>query len=209
MRRRLGRRFLAPGREVVTLVGTLKLGAQQSTARITRSQQDDGESVTIGLNGGPATLTWSDKDGAKLAGSPATGETLALLERLALDSPDQFVLAQVRGASYHSVASSVRPLEAGGANNYTGPVWDVVRIGEPTNPTLTKPQGAWRLYYLNTKTGLIDKVLSQEQGETLVADLSGWVNQGGEQAPTRITWTRNKQVVMEFNLNNLGHGPKQ
>jgi len=55
---------------------------------------------------------------------------------------------------------------------------------------------------------LIDKVLSQEQGETITAEFSGWTNQGGEQFPARVVWKRNNQAVMEFNLNNVGLGPK-
>jgi hypothetical protein len=207
--RRLGKRFLAPGREVTTLIGALKIGAQHHTARITRSQADDGESLTIGLNGGPATLTWDGKDGARAGSGAANGQTLALLERIALDSPDQFILAQLRGANYYVVSHIARPSETGAADDYTGPTWKIVRVSEPENSTLADPRSSWRLYYINTATGLIDKVLSQEQGETITAELSGWTSQDGEQVPTRITWTRNKQVVMELSLNNFGHGPKQ
>jgi hypothetical protein len=209
LRHRLGNRFLAPGREVTTLIGALKIGAQQYTARITRSQADDGESLTVGLNGGPSTLTWDGKDGAKTGSSAANGETLALLERIALDSPDQFILAQLRGTNYYVVSHNARPSEAGAADNYAGPTWKIVRVSEPVDPTFAEPRSLWRLYYINTATGLIDKVLSQEQGETITAELSGWTSQDGEQVPTRITWTRNKQVVMELTLNNFGHGPKQ
>jgi hypothetical protein len=209
LQRRLGNRFLAPGREVTTLIGALKIGAQQYTARITRSQADDGESLTVGLNSGPATLTWDGKDGAKTGSIAANGETLALLERIALDSPDQFILAQLRGANYYVVSHDARPSEAGAADEYAGPTWKIVRVSEPENSTLIKPRSSWRLYYINTATGLIDKVLSQEQGETIIAELSGWTSQDGEHVPTRITWTRKKQVVMELSLNNFGHGPKQ
>jgi hypothetical protein len=208
-RRLLGKRFLAPGREVTRLIGALRVGAQQYTSRITRDQAEGGESLTIGLNGGPATLTWNGKDGAKMGNSPATGETLALLERIALDSPDQFIQAQLRGASYFVVSNNARPSEAGGAENYAGPTWKIVRVSEPANSTLARPQSSWRLYYINNATGLIDKVLSQEQGETITAELSAWTNQRGEQVPTRITWTRNKLVIMELSLNNIGHEPKQ
>ena len=72
-----------------------------------------------------------------------------------------------------------------------------------------KPLSLWRLYYINSSTGLIDKVISQEQREIVTANLSGWINQGGEQVPTHITWTINKQVVMELSLNNVVYGPKQ
>lgn len=208
-RRRLGQRFLAPGREVSTLIGMLTLGADRQTVRIVRSQDDDDERLTILLSGVQGTFTWSGLDGAKSDGSPAIGKLRALIERLALDSPDQFILAQLRGAAYYTVARAVRPSEAGGSDNYAGPVWDVVRISEPDGRTQNKPQSSWRLYYINAQTGLIDKAISQEQGQTTTAEFSGWVNQGGERAPTRITWTQNKQVVMELSLNNIAHGPKQ
>jgi hypothetical protein len=208
-RRRLGKRFLAPGREQAMLVGQLTLGATRYTARITRTQDEEGESLAISLNGGPEALTWNGKDGARSAGSPVTGEQRALIERIAFDSPDQFIQAQLRGAAYFTVARNARPAEAGGADNYTGPVWDLVRIAEPEHFSQNKPQSLWRLYFINSATGLIEKVVSQEQGETLTAEVSGWTNQGGEAVPTHITWTRDKQVIMELTFTNIAHGPKQ
>jgi hypothetical protein len=209
LRRRLGQRFLTQGREVAMLDGALKLGGQQYIVRIIRSQEDDGESMAVALNRGPATLTWSDKDGAKSAGSPATDETRALLERLALDSPDQFIMAQLRGASYYTVARDARPVEAGDADNYTGTRWDLVRVAEPINLSQNRPQSLCRLYFINSSTGLIDKVVSQEQGDTITAEISGWVTQAGETIPTRVVWKRNNQTIMELIIANVSHNPKQ
>jgi hypothetical protein len=208
-RRRLGQRFLTPGREMSVLVGQLTVGTERYTARIIRNQADDDERLTVALNGGPPTLTWSGLGGAQANGSSANGDVRALIERLALDSPDQFILAQLRGASYYNIASHVRPAEVGGSGQYRGPVWSIVRVGEPSTVTQGRPQSRWRLFYINEATGLIDKIVSKEQDGNIVAEFSGWVEQAGEQAPTRITWTRNKQVVMELKLNNIGHGPKQ
>ena len=208
-RRRLGQRFLTTGREMSVLVGALNLGSERYTARITRRQDDDDERLTITLNGGGPALTWSGLNGAMSGGSAATGAQRSLLERLALDSPDQFILAQLRGSAYYTTARMVRPSEAGGSDNYAGPMWNVIRVSEPSALTQNKPQSLWRLYYINTATGLIDKVISEEQGQTIVAELSGWVTQNGEQIPTRITWTLNRQVVMEFSLTNISHGPRQ
>jgi hypothetical protein len=208
LRRRLGRRFLAPGREVSVLAGALTLGSERYTAQITRSQDDDDERVMIVLNGGQA-LTWSGLNGALSDGAAAEGSLRSLVERLALDSPDQFILAQLRGSAYYTVARMVRPQEAGDSDNYTGPLWNVVRVSEPTGLTQNKPRSPWRLYYINTATGLIDKVISEEQGQTIVAEISGWVAQNGEQIPTRISWTVNKQVIMEFSLTNVSLGPRQ
>jgi len=204
----LGRRFLAPGREVSVLVGALTLGSERYTAQITRRQDDDDERVMIALNGGPAGA-WSGLNGALSGGAAATDSLRSLVERLALDSPDQFILAQLRGSAYYTVARMVRPSEAGDSDTYTGPLWNVVRVSEPPALTQNKPRSLWRLYYINTATGLIDKVISQEQGQTIVAEMSGWVPQNGEQIPTRISWTVNKQVVMEFSLTNVSLGPRQ
>jgi hypothetical protein len=208
-RRRLGQRFLAPGREVSTLVGMLTLGTDRQMARIVRSQDDDDERLTIALGGGAPAITWSGVEGAKSNGVSATGSLRSLIERLALDSPDQFILAQLRGASYLTVARDVRLAEAGGANNYTGPRWDLVRVAEPARLTQNRPQSLWRLYHINSSTALIDKVVSQEQGQMITAEFSNWVAQNGETFPTQIVWKLNNQTVMELSLTNVTHNPKQ
>ncbi len=175
--------------------------------RIIRSQDDDDERLTIALNGGPA-LTWSGLNGALSGGVLPTGALREIIERLALDSPDQFVLAQLRGASYYAIGRHVRPAEAGASDDYAGPLWDLVRVAEPSRLTQNRPQSLWRLYYINSSTGLIDKVVSHEQGKTITAEFSGWVTQGGETVPTRITWKLNKQVVMDLAISNVTHSPK-
>jgi len=209
LRRRLGQRFLAPGREVSLLIGTVTLGADRQTVRIVRSQDDDDERLTIALGGGPPSLTWSGVDGAKSSDNSAIGSLRELIERLALDSPDQFVLAQLRGASYQIIASDVGPAEAGGSDNYTGPRWDLVRVAEPSRLTQNRPQSLWRLYYINSSTGLIDKVVSQEQGKTITAEFSAWTDMDGEIVPTHITWKLDNQAVMDLVITSIAINPKQ
>jgi hypothetical protein len=208
LRRRLGRRFLAPGREVSDLVGTLTVDADRQPVRVIRSQGERGERVVITLGGGQPALVWTDDGGALSGISRATGNTRALVERLALDSPDQFIYAQLRGAAYYTVASQVRPSEAGGGSNYAGPVWDLVRVGEPPNYTANAPLSSWRQYYLNSATGLIEKIVSQENGQTVSAEVSGWVEHAGETIPTQIVWKKDGRVVMELTVNNAGFGPR-
>lgn len=208
MRRRLGKRFNAAGLEKSILTGFVTIGNERPQIRIIRTQEDDGEHVSVALGGGQPTLLWTRNDGALSNGARAGGDERGLLERIVLDSPDQFIQAQLSGASYFTVARNVRPQEAGDSPAYTGPTWDLVRIGVPQG-LQNKPLSPWRLYYINHSTGLIDKVISQEQGVTIVAELSGWANDGGELEPTLIRWSRGGQVLMELSLNNIGHGPKQ
>jgi hypothetical protein len=208
MRRRLGQRFLVPGREVSVIVGTLSIGADRQSISITRTQDDDGEQVQISIGGRPTALTWDQSTGASLDGKSASGGDRALIERLALDSVDQFIMAQLRGASYYTVARDVQPASAQAPDAYEGPVWDVVRVTEPQN-TRVKPLSLSRHYFINSETGQLERVVSDEQGQTVVAELSGWTAQAGERVPTRIVWSRDKQVVMEFDLSSFASSARQ
>jgi hypothetical protein len=208
VRRRLGQRFLVPGHERATIVGTLTLGAQQYPVRILRTQNDDGERVDIALDGGPTLLSWSATEGARSGSSVATGSERVLIERLVLDSPDQFIQAQLRGASYYTVARNAMPAEAKASDDYSGPVWDLVRVGEPSSYSSNRPVSLSRLYYINSSTGLIDKIAYEEKGETVTAEVSDWISQAGETEPTRIIWKTNNQVLMQLTVNNIAHAAK-
>lgn len=209
-RRRVGQRFTEPGREHASLVGTLTIGAQQFQVRIDRSQEDDGEQVQVSLSGGGGSLTWNGKDGARSAGRDAAGAERSLIEKIALDSPDQFILAQLRGASYFLAARQAIPPGAVPGDDYDGPVWDVVRVAEPSfSPRPNQPVSLGRLYHINCVTGLIDKVVSQEQGEIIEAYLTNWADAGGELTPTRVKWMRDGQILMELIVTSASNGPKQ
>lgn len=208
VRRRLGQRFLAPGLEQSIMVGILTIGSEQRLLRIVRTQNDEGERVEIALGGSTASLTWTAMEGARSAGNVANQNEQSLIERLALDSPDQFVLAQLRGASYFTVAQDAKPPGAAATDDYAGPLWDLIRVAEPQREAFSKPQSLWRLYHFNSLTGLLDKVISQEGGDVIEANFSGWVNQGGEMVPTHITWRSGERTLMEFSLTNTAFGPK-
>lgn len=208
LRRRLGQRFQSPGREVAVLTGVLKVGNDTQAVRIIRNQTDDGEQVAIALGNGSTSLSWTASGGALSAGNVASDTERSLIERIALDSPDQFVLAQLR-ASYYTLARRVMPEEAHGSDDYTGPVWDVVRVGEPPDPAQSKVQGPWRLYYINSTTGLLERVVSQDQETSVTAEVSGWVDQGGEQVPTHITWSRDGLVIMDMQLTGVTYAAHQ
>jgi hypothetical protein len=170
---------------------------------MTRVQDGDGERVAIAISGEPATLTWQAYEGARASGANAGAAWMSIVERLVLDSPDQFIFAQLRGAAYHKMAQNVRPAEAADSDEYDGPVWDLVRVIEATSRSNHKPESDWRIYYINSSTGLIDKILSQESGGNVIAELSAWVEQSGEVLPTRITWRQEKQLLMELNISRI------
>lgn len=206
--RRLGNRF-APSRQTSsTLVGTLITGTLQQDVNVVRKQTSTGEEVGIGVAGAAGTLTWSDVEGPGASGANVNEGQRMLIERLVLDSPDQFVLAQLRGASYYTVARNVRS-DLGGSDDYTGPLWDVIRVEEPDRGASRRPLSNWRLYYLNVQTGLIDKIVSEVRGEQIEANVLQWVDQGGEKIPSHIIWKRGDETVQEFRLTSFTVQPQQ
>ena len=206
MARRLGTRFRTGKREKSILLGTLTMGSDVRNVQASRTQTDQGEQVEITVAGNPGRLTWDAETGALSSASRATGRDRELIERLVFDSPDQFVLAQLRGASYFTIRRNVRPVNAG--DNYTGPLWNIIRVSDPERDDTKRPESLWRLYYLNVASGVIDRIESEAGGQRIVAELSGWTDHHGEKMPTQITWTRGGQTLMQFNLTSFTRGER-
>jgi len=207
--RRLGNRFSVSRETASDIVGTLTTGSEQKNVRITRRQTSSGEDVGLAIAAEAGTLAWNDVEGAKATGGRRLDEAQqTLIERVVLDSPDQFVVAQLRGASYYAVARNVRD-DVGGSDNYDGPVWDVVRIEEPPGEHAQRLSNNSRLYYINVQTGLIDKIVSELNGETIEANIVEWSDQAGEKFPSHIVWKRGNETVQEFRLINVSLQPQQ
>ena len=198
--RRLGTRFNPKAGGSTITSGTLLVGTEQQTATIIRRQTDDGESVDVVLRG--RTLRWNAREGLGGPSSPTAAERL-LAEQLILDSPDQFVLAQLRGASYFVVARNVRPADAG--DGYAGPLWTLVRVDEPKQSENAQPLSTWRIYYINAQSGLPDRIEYQVNGEEIRTDFLEWAEQNGENSPSRVTWSIAGRVVMEYQTTSVTH----
>jgi hypothetical protein len=129
--RKLGNRLRsANGRSV--LVGTITIGSAQGndrqTVTIIRSLTETGEAVELNLTG--RKFIWTEAEGIKaVQGAAATDAERLAVERLVFDSPDQLVLAQLRGASYQTIVRNLRPTDA--TDDYSRPLWTMVRVNDP------------------------------------------------------------------------------
>ena len=204
MRFRLGKRFTGSGRELSVLDGMLTTGTLQQRVRIMRRQDDDDEALSISVGAGPPSLAWSGRQGALSNNRAAAGTERSLIERLALDGPDQFVLAQLRGASYFIIARNV-PQASG---DYVGPTWDLVRVGEPESGISIPPLSAVRVYYINSTSGLIEKVISREPEGEVTAEILAWSQVGDELVPSHTRWLLKGQVVMDLSLSAASFGSR-
>jgi hypothetical protein len=193
--RRLGKRFIASTRATSTTSGILTVSGSEQPLTITRRQTDTGEQVELLVQN--RSLTWNDQEGTKSGAVLLTDADRLLAERLTLDSPDQFVLAQLRGSSYFTVAQNVRLNDA--QDGYTGPSWTQVRVNDVSDKN-QRMTSRWRLYYINSTTGLIDRVVSELNGQRVEAEITEWIEQNGEKSPARIVWTAEGQIIMSYRL---------
>jgi hypothetical protein len=152
---------------------------------------------------GSRSLTWSDKEGTKAGSSLVSDAERLLVERLILDSPEQFVLAQMRGASYFTVARNVRPTDA--TDGYSGALWNLVRVDEPQNEESRRALSTWRIYYINVRTGLPDRVEYQFNGQEIKAEFLAWSEAQGEKTPSHIRWSSGDRTVMEYQVTSVSH----
>lgn len=194
--KQLGKRFDAFSRATSVLAGTLTISGTVQPLTLTRRQTETGEQVNLLV--GDRNLTWSDQEGTKAGADLPSEADRLLVERLTHDSPDQFVLAQLRGASYFTIAHHVRLPDA--ADGYDGPLWDVVRVDDTVADEAKKLESSWRLYYVNVKTRLIDRVVYELRGEPIQAEFLNWTDYQGERVPARIVWRKGATPVMEFQM---------
>ena len=196
---RLGQRFIGSDSGVSVLIGELTAGETRIPLRMVRKQDKRGESVEISANG--RALAWNASSGAN-GHSPMTDFDRSLVERVVFDSADAFVLAQLRGASYQVVGKNVRA-DLGGADNYDGPLWTVVRVSYERYDSEAKPESVARMFYIDSRTGLVDKVISEVRGEEIEATLDRWTTRDGETFPSLIRWSTGGRQLMEFKVINF------
>jgi hypothetical protein len=183
------------------VAGTLTIGSEARNIQVTRTQTNNGESVEIEMADSQTSLAWDAERGGLSSDAQVTANDRELIERLVFDSPDQFVLMQLRGASYTTIAKSVRPAEA--TDGYSGPLWTIVRVDDPELDEAKRPLSPWRLYYLNTRTGLLDRIESEVGGQSIVAEISLWADHDGEKFPAQIVWTAGGRTLMQYSLTNF------
>jgi len=202
--RQLGKRFGPASSDTSVLVGTLAISGAEQPLVVTRRQTDTGEQVELLV--GSRALTWNEQDGTKAA-TGLVGDTERLLvERLTLDSPDQFVLAQLRGASYFTIARNVRPTDA--RDGYTGALWDVVRVAEPQAKESARPFSPWRIYYLNVQSNLPDRVEYELNGQPITVEFLDWTKDGEEKTPSHVRWSSSGQTLMELRATSVSHNQR-
>jgi hypothetical protein len=98
------------------------------------SSQPQADRLRLAPSGGPVSLSWTAKQGARSGKAAPASSERSLIERLALGSPDQFILAQLRGAPSER-ANQIADKEKTYQQNNPGSEADRVNKGAGTRIT--------------------------------------------------------------------------
>lgn len=198
----VGNRLEQPGKERLTLTGTLKRQQESSaipfrliteTPHFMRlEEQIEGRLRVIGFDG----------DEGWALGSVFDNSAQETIELLVFDSIDHFFLGQTQGLAVRPLGSRFR-LDDGTTANYSGPfhdiyqIVDLVKIGPKTRQ---QP----KLFYLNSNTQLLERVRYQivRDSKTLDVDtqITRWQKANDQQLPRSITRSENNQTVLTITI---------
>lgn len=189
-----GDRWEKPGRERLTLIGTLTSGDQAEKIptqlifefpdKVRLEKQIDNKlHVTI----------FDGKKKFKL-GDALKREEEEELESLALDSADHFLAGHMQGFAMRYLGARFR-LDDGTTPDYKGPYYDIYQMTDqiPTSKDEFLPQN--KRYYVNSDSQLIERVSYQINRNgvpvNVLVQYSGWQKANGQQVPGTITRSEN------------------
>jgi hypothetical protein len=183
----LGDRLEKPGKERLTLVGTLRRqgSPQASPFRLflelphrMRLEEQGAQPRVIGFDGSNG---W-------VLGAVLNNADREMIETLVSDSADHFFLAQAQGLATRALGPRFR-LDDGTTPNYTGPFYDIYQLGDRIGiGSALRAQP--KLFFFNSDTLLLERVRYQieRNGSPVKVEMqiSGWQRSSGQQIQTSI-----------------------
>lgn len=206
----LGDRLEKPGKERLTLTGTItKAGRQQAIpvllvwefpGRLRLEEQVDGQRHTTVFNG----------NNARRNGNSLSRREEDLIETLIHDSVEHFLISQLDGAATRFLGSRFR-LDDGTATNYEGPFYDLYETSELIKVG-REIRRQTKVYYFNSDTNLLERVKYQVRRDGLATlvevRLNNWHEVQGQKLPGEIVRLENDTPVLRFTITSTGIGSR-
>ncbi len=199
----LGNRLEKPGKERLTLVGTLRTTTAETRAFAATLEFPERLRLVVG---GPKNrvITFDGQQAEALELSP-TADELDLIETLAYDSAEHFFATQMQGNAMRFLGARFRT-DDGSTPDYNGPYFDIYKIADQIK-TSGQERGA-KLYYFNSDTLLLERVtyLANRAGSEINVEtkLSDWRLIDGQQVAHLIERVENGQSVFVLNIRAAG-----
>lgn len=203
----LGNRLERPGKERLTLMGTLRATAAET--REFAATLEFPEKLRLVVGGPKNRVVTFDGQQAEAAGVPPTADELDLIETLAYDSAEHFFAARMQGNAMRFLGTRFRT-DDGSTPDYNGPYFDIYKIADQIK--VSGQERAAKLYYFNSDTLLLERVsyVTNRGGAEINVEtkLTDWRVVDGQQVAHRIERLENGQPVFVLNIRSAGLGQR-
>jgi hypothetical protein len=196
----LGNRLERPGKERLTLMGTLQIGATAQTREFAATLEFP-DRLRLGLGGPQNRAITFDGQQARTV----TPDEMDLIETLSYDSAEHFFAAQMQGNAMRFLGARFRT-DDGSSPDYNGPYFDIYKIADQIKASGEERPA--KLYYFNSETLLLERVtyLINRGGLEMSVEtkLSDWREVDGQQVARRIERLENGKSVFVLNVRSAG-----
>jgi hypothetical protein len=205
----LGDRLEKPGKERLTLVGTLRQPRNpgaipfrlfQEFPRRMRLEEQGSQARTIGFDG---SRGWG-------LGAALGDAELEMIETLIFDSVDHFFLGQMEGLAMRALGTRFRLDD--GTTRYAGPFYDIYEVADYIaigSANRRQP----KLFYVNSDTRRFERVRYRINrggaGVNVEIRLDNWRKVGDQLLPHSIERLENDQSALTLNIATAIVGPRQ
>jgi len=204
--RAMGDRLQRPGKERLTLAGTLTLDGESSEFTLVSEFPGKLRLALAGGGRGGRAIVFDERDGDRGA---AEGRDADLLETLAFDTAEHFFEGQSRGLATRLLGTRFRDGDGGGSGGGES-FYDIYQVGESiTIGRAARPR--LKLYFVNSDTQLLARVRYEGGGgaETTRVEVAfEWQQIDGQRVPKRVTRTEDGRAVLTLDVQTASVGPR-
>ncbi len=206
----LGDRMEKPGKERITITGTIKRAGDAQALPMTLTLEfPDRLRLTVQDGVQQRVVTFNGQAAASV-GNALTARERDFIETLAYDTAEHFFAAQTRGTAMRCLGQRFRS-DDGSTPNYTGPYYDLYEVSDQIK-TGTEARQQLKYFYLNSETLLLERVRYQtvRNGAPIEVEtrLSNWQQTQGQQTPRHIVRLENGQPVLALTITALAISPR-
>ena len=204
--RAMGTRLSQPGRERVTIAGTLQDDSGSRRVHITlqmpklfRLEESGGKSRVITFNGNKLTKAKDALD----------EDDRRLLESVVLDSPEMLFQAIDNGSALRRLGGYFRE-DDGKAKVYTGRYLDYYQLFPPAEEVDELPASYRhaRMVAFDSESQLLAKVWYREAGVQVETEFANWRDVNGEKIPGQVIRRESGRVVLRLTVDSADVGGK-
>ena len=199
-----GDRLEKPGKERVTLAGTLMRPADVAPVPVLLVLQfPDRLRLVMQVGGQSRVITFNGYAARGQGGPPLDPREEDLIETLVYDTPEHFFGTQSQSISTRFLGEHFRP-DGGTGTEYSGPFYDVYQMTERIGQGVSA-RSQTKLFCFNSNTHLLERIsydLERNRSRTPVEiQLSGWRQVQEQQVPSRILRWESGQPAWTLTIN--------